>query len=63
MENLLYFSTMNKLTYILGGAIVILAVIVIILSIDVHQMSHGDINRDGRVNALDESILLSHWTK
>ncbi len=26
-------------------------------------MTHGDINRDGVVDALDLSILSSHWSK
>lgn len=54
---------MKKLEVVLGVMVLILSIVVIVLATGYNKMSHGDINRDGKVNVLDASILSTNWSK
>lgn len=55
--------SMKKLEVVLGVMVLILSIVVIVLASGYNKMSHGDINRDGKVNVLDASILSTNWSK
>lgn len=51
------------LALLLAGLSVTTSVVLMHRDTQLQQADHGDLNHDGKVDALDLSILSSHWTK